>query len=282
MEDRAQRFKIDAYAGQDLQLWQGTILRTSVREAVSAHKLVVSADCDLLNDKGAGEFFCLDVIEASPFLSRIAYSDIQNELIGVVVNLAREVAEAKEPRFSDVSDDVLREWLAASDSARFKRDLPLNHANDIDLLVSLSENLRAVTTFNGESSSLSALLAKSDNGQLKGRIDKLNKQLSKVCESRIQASRADLYVLPEIPGAAAVGHFVPFRSLKLLERSSVCERLQDLKHSPGSYVPVGVCKPMLLQSLLQKLTLYFTRIGLTNTFKSEQEHVVKKVMESFA
>jgi hypothetical protein len=54
----------------------------------------------------------------------------------------------------------------------------------------------------------------------------------------------------------------------------------DLVEQPTGYMPRATCRPILLQSLLQKMMTYFVRIGLTNSFKSEQEAVVKTLVES--
>lgn len=49
-----------------MQIWQGTILGGG-GGPLPGRKLEISADCDLANDKGGGEFFALDILRAEEF-----------------------------------------------------------------------------------------------------------------------------------------------------------------------------------------------------------------------
>ncbi|MGH8786936.1 MAG: hypothetical protein ACREYA_17875 [Cupriavidus necator] len=279
MEDRTQRFGIDPYRGQDLQLWQGTILRSTCETL--PQKLVVSADCDLLSDKGAGEFFTLDIIAGRDFLREIVFSS-NEDLEEILISAAREVASSRQSNFALVEARVLADWLGQGDKTRWSRDLPGAHPNDLDLLLSLQACIRDLTVGGRDAARpcCAQELFHCPNVQLKAKSAAINKKLAKAIESRLQSTRSDLYILPALQGDIEVeGYFVPFKSLGLLERRAVSINRLDLAQGAQTFRPVATCRPVLLHSLLQKLNLYFTRIGLTNSFKSEQETVVKTVLE---
>lgn len=121
MQDRSQRFGTDPYRGQELQLWQGTILKGSKTEAPS--RLIVSADCDILSDKGGGEFFTLDIVPANIFLNSIVFISSRVELLNIIASAAREIAVARSISFESVGSSILMEWLLRGDATRWEADL---------------------------------------------------------------------------------------------------------------------------------------------------------------
>lgn len=277
--NREDRFGVDPFRGQILEIWQGTILGTPDGELKP--KLVISADCDLLGDKGLGQFFCLDLWKPDAFL-RFVVPQVLEEFVEILTECARETAATRNSVFSAVSISVLSDWIAYGDRSRWAVDLPNHHVNDLDLLAAISE---CVKRFRFEHENFAAveeqpsIFLSSENLQLKAKIDQLNKKLRRVLEGRLDYQRADMYVFPPIPGRNGSGYFVPFTSLGLLSRKYVSTCRADLPGMADAYYPIAICRPILLQSLLQKLVLYFTRIGLTDGFKNEQKAVVKAVME---
>jgi len=272
VEDRSTRFGIDPYRGSVPTIWQGTLLRS--HEDPSLHRLVISADCDLLGDKGAGEFFCLDVHSSEHFLKASLRNECRDDLSEEIVAAARDIAKAKASAFSEMSSQVLRDWLLYGNENRWKADLHGIHGNDLVLLSSLSQSLRRIQ----DGAGAEILLACSID-QLSGKVQSINKKLKAVIRARLTPTRADLYVLPSIPGQEdQTGHFVSFKSLALMRRADVAQSKIEVLEKPKGYSPVATCRPILLQSLLQKLTTYFTRIGLTNTFRAEQEAVLEEAM----
>ncbi len=285
MEDRTTRFGVDPFRGQPMQLWQGTILEGG--GASLSRKLVISADCDLTDEKGGGEFFSLDILRAEDFAKQLVAGDARAELISILLQSARETARNRTPSFAEVSDDALFEWLTESADGRWESDLPSLHANERDWLIALKESIaklidgQAGTQSSSAEATGPAVLLNCANIQLSRQVDQLNKKIKSALLSRLQPSRVDLYILPALPGdSGTAGHVVPFKSLTLMARDQVCMRRVDLAKKPGGFVPRATCRPILLQSLLQKMMTYFVRIGLTNSFKSEQEAVVKTLVES--
>jgi|GEM_PF-6889576 len=284
MQDRASRFSVAPFRGQPLDLWQGTILSGSDRSR--PNRLVVSADCDLLNDKGSGEFFCLDVFSTNAFVSEVVLPETTDDLLSVLTEEARDIATTRNSAFSAIAGPILQQWLLGGDLTRWSKDLPKVHGNDLDYLVELAKCATRLTSSRAEpckspanEESVTSLLLTCANQQLKAKVEQANKKLRKVIAGRLQSSRSDLYVFPPMPGSSEKGHFIPFKSLGLMKRSQVCGSRVDLLERPDGCIPMAVCRPVLMHSLLQKLTLYFTRIGLTDQFKTEQESVIKAIME---
>ncbi|WP_157636658.1 hypothetical protein [Burkholderia ubonensis] len=286
MEDRTARFGLDPFRGQPLQLWQGTVLESKDGE-MSRRKLVVSADCDLTDAKGNGEFFTLDVVDAGRYLRHLVLEDARGDFEKILLQSVRDTAINRSPKFSSVSDHVILEWLTTSTEDRWEADLPGLHANERDWLNAIRELIGRLP--NGKLTQPSptsnmkelALLLVCKNSQLESKVISLNKRIKEALLKRLQPSRVDLYIFPSFPGDSdAGGHVVPFKSLALMKRDQVCMRRGDLIDNPGGLVPVATCRPILLQSLLQKMTTYFIRIGLTDSFSSEQQNVAKNLVES--
>ena len=281
LEDRTARFGVDPFKGQAMQIWQGTILEGG-GGPIPKRKLVISADCDLANDKGGGEFFALEILRAEEFARQLLVSDGRGELISVLLKDVRDTAKSRNAAFADVSDEVLTEWLTESPDTRWTSDLPSLHANERDWLRAIRAAVVRLASIQAAGVDCApTLLIECANPQLAKQLDQINKRLKQTLQKRIEPSRVDLYIIPPLPGDTnTVGHFVPFKSLTLMSRGQVCLKRIDLIEQPMGYLPRATCRPVLLQSLLQKMTTYFARIGLTNSFKSEQEAVVKTLVES--
>ena len=119
MEDRTARFGVDPFKGQAMQIWQGTILEGG-GGPLPRRKLVISADCDLANDKGGGEFFALEgVSQLLDTIDRIKDSFQHNLRIeGILLtmfddrtNLAKQVAQDLKEFFGD---EVFKTVIARS------------------------------------------------------------------------------------------------------------------------------------------------------------------------
>lgn len=269
-----------------MQIWQGTILEGGGSGSVN-RKLVISADCDLTDEKGNVEFFSLDILRAEEFAQQLVVGDARSELVTVLLQSARETARTRTPSFAEVADEVMCEWLTESADGRWEADLPSLHANERDWLSAIRDSVVRLlggrveesTTASGADSPM--VLVSCANSQLAKQVDQLNKRLKGVLLGRLQPSRVDLYILPPLPGdSGTAGHVVPFKSLALMAREKVCMRRVDLVKKPGGFVPRATCRPVLLQSLLQKMMMYFVRIGLTDSFQAEQKAVVSTLVES--
>lgn len=287
MEDRNSRFNIDPFRGQVIQLWQGTVLERKVDGNIS-RKLVVSADCDLTVEKGNREFFALEIIPVGDFVEQLVGNDALPELVSIHVRSARETASRRTPSFNNVSDDVMFEWLTESSEDRWEIDLPKVHANERDWLLALRDSINRLSRRKMTNGSIAncdndtpSILLKCESQQLMIQTGKFNKKIKEIILKQVQPSRVDLYILPSLPGdSSTAGYIVPFKSLALMARNDVCMQRMDLIEKPDSFLPRATCRPVLLQSLLQKMMTYFVRIGLTNNFESEQKDVVKNLVES--
>lgn len=285
MEDRNARFGIDPFRGQATQIWQGTILESGDVESIK-RKLVISADCDLTEEKNNEEFFVLDVLKVEKFAYQLVAGEASSDLIAVLLQSARDTVCNRAPLFASVSNEVFCEWLLESTVGRWEADLPGLHANEKDWLHAIRDSVCRLSSRIDQSMHVKneaelAILLACKNSQLAKQVDQLNRRLKTVLSSRLQPSRVDLYILPALPGdSSTAGHVVPFKSLTLMRREEVCLRRMELVERPGGFVPQATCRPVLLQSLLQKLMTYFVRIGLTNSFQTEQKAVINNLVES--
>lgn len=283
MEDRSIRFGLDPYRGQELHIWQGTVITNLTGD----NRLVISADCDLAENKSGGEFFYLDIVRSDSFIRSYALPDTVGERLKYLEATAHEVVRGRNAAFEKVASHVFSEWLLGSDRERRKRDLPGAHAAELDLLDALAIAAKSVLAGNSEpdldaesaNPKNHGVLVRCENPQQAKKTEQINKKLRELIQSRLQAARLDLFVLPQIPGIDGSGHYVPFRSIKSMSREVVCAQHADVIDDRTRFYPIAVCRPVLLQSLLQKFMTYFIRIGFTQQFKTEQEKVVREIVE---
>ncbi|MDQ7761421.1 hypothetical protein NG827_06315 [Xanthomonas sacchari] len=273
MEDRSLRFGVEAHAGSELSVWQGTL----VNSKACGVKLIVSADCDLFNAKGGADLFCLSVLPVGDYIKRFAIPDCAEEIVGIFLEEIRLMARAQGSAIGDVSDGPLRDWVLQGDEARWRADVKGIHKPDVAFIKCLIGPINALTRVleNGEVIGPELMKLHSDDGQVARRLERFSVQIKKLLSNKMQSGRADIYIIPSIPGIKESGFVVPFRTLAVTSRRDICRSKMDLVDHPDAYVPVGICRPMLTQSLMQKLMSYFSRIGVTDSFKAEQDAVVK-------
>lgn len=273
MEDRSLRFGVEAHNGIELNVWQGTLVSSSK----FGIKFIVSADCDLLNSNGRDDLFCLSVLPAREYIGKFAIPDCAEEIMDLLLAEVRAIANAMSSPIGGVSNEPLREWLVRGGEVRWRADIKGIHKPDvafINCLVQPVEVLARVVE-SGHVIAPDLIKLKSEDSQVAKRLEKLSAKIKKVLSNRMQGGRSDIYIIPTIPGVLESGFVVPFRTLTVASRRDICRSKMDLIDHPDAYVPVGVCRPMLTQSLLQKLMSYFSRIGVTNSFKEEQDEVVR-------
>lgn len=273
MEDRSLRFGVEAHNGVELNVWQGTLVSSSKLGI----RLIVSADCDLLNSKGGDDMFCLSVLPAKDYIEKFAIPDCAGEILDLLLAEVRAVASAMGSAIGGVSNEPLREWLVTGGEVRWRADIKGIHKPDIAFIKCLVRPVEVLVDVieGGVVIAPDQIRFKSEDGQVAKRLEKLSAQIKKLLSNRMQAGRTDIYIIPSIPGVPESGFVVPFRTLTVTSRRDICRSKMDLIDRPDAYVPIGVCRPMLTQSLLQKLMSYFSRIGVTDSFKAEQDEVVR-------
>lgn len=284
MEDRAFRFGLDAFKGQELDIWQGTVITNSTEHP----RLVLSADCDLLASKSGGIFFYLTVIPASIFVRDYALPDTIGGRTTLIHEAAKELVQTRNPAFTNVSSHVFTDWLHRHERNRWSKDLPGAHPAELDFLEALAKASRDVhgpaPTAQTEDIDVELIeqpaspYIECKNPQQEKKVNALNKKIRELIQSRLQSSRFDHFILPEVPGAAGCGHYVPFRSIRAMQRSHVCSSRTEVIEYKDNFYPIATCRPILMQSLLQKFMTYFMRIGLTDHFKTQQDGVVNETL----
>lgn len=106
------------------------------------------------------------------------------------------------------------------------------------------------------------------------------KKVKELLASRIEPNRADLFLLPDVPGEQdTLGFVLPFRRVTTIPRLRFVESLMEARRDPSAFVVVGACRPALTHAIVQKFSLFFSRIGLANAFESDQRALANIAIE---
>lgn len=283
MEDRTARFGLDPFNGRAAALWQGTIISNENKDL----RLVVSADCDLAPTKRSESFFYLDVLTTDVFSAKYATPDSARDRLETILEAAQELAANRNNAFQSVQPKILNDWLCNGERARWHRDLQGAHPAELDLLDALANAARIISSSTANRNAppptqvkLNSIYIACENSQQQKKITQINKKIREHLMSRLQSSRLDHFILPEMPGGLGTGHYVPFRSISAMDRDEVCEGRIELAEYPSKFYPIATCRPVLLQALLQRFSTYFMRIGFTDQFKTQQDQVAKAALEN--
>lgn len=287
IQERKGRFRVDPANRTSGEVWQGDVVKCFSPDTTLL-AIVVSADCDLLRDKGGGEIVCIPALSINAFLEQEVLWKVLAECAEYDCGQLRKVVIGRDPSFESVTDEALHEWLLNRTREQIKAELKNPHPDELawldllrDRLRNFSEVLGSVTPTAIPQQEFKRLvqhgLQQSHGGS---KVAASLKKAREVLTSRIEPNRADLFLLPEVPGEQdTLGFVLPFRRVMAIQRSRLVDSLSEAKRDPNAFVAIGACRPSLTHAIVQKFSLFFSRIGLANAFEVDQRALASIAIE---
>lgn len=285
--NRQQRFGIDAVSRGAGELWQGDI----VKQFSSPPRLylVVSADCDLIRDKG-GEVMVLPLVPIQEYLESDTFHHVLQAVFQDELSVARTILVAKRPEFSRVSNEALLDWFSSQEKDRLAAELSGTHPDELAWVLILRNRVQAMSTLVADEDRsriaqrefIETISIGTDCNQAANakKVAGLNRKVRQALDGRITPSRADLFVVPTLPGEEShLGFIVPYRRVTTIRRSAFSHSMNEARTDPERLATVALCRPPLLYALLQKFSMFFSRIGLTDAFEADQKALLSIVLD---
>lgn len=268
------------------QFCQGDILQIFDDRNFAHHGVVVTADCDLAQNKFGDHISYLPIVSVESYIDRIwARSELEKQAslsIKNSINALRDADRVRDPNVATLHPDELIDWLEKKSPDQIVSNFQIRNKQKINNIISDLEIVSINQLAIKNSKYIKGLLSV---WELSGLDDK--KVLAKL-KSALTVMRQEFFYVPTIPESAGIGHIVLLRDLRPIHHAALHTSQVDfrLTHGEGVHgVRVGRFLPYLKYSVVQRLANLFARIGLENDFEDECEasidFAIEGAMEAF-
>ncbi len=231
---------------------------------------ILTADCDIANDKSNARLSYLEIVSAQEYLEqtwssevvRKARSKYLDEAAGLISNAAHSVDKNFEP----ISPEQLLLWLKETPRNDIASALQLAGKKQTLHLDALEKVELAYGIRTGTQSPLSRLR----------QIWKLQKASDKSIASRLEQAldynqATDFHMIPQLPGAANLGFVVLLRDVISIPHDRVYPSALALQIAGDQegYHLAGRSTDNLRYAVSQKLAFLFSRIGMSDEYESQ-------------
>jgi hypothetical protein len=242
--------------------------------------MIVTADCDIAQDKAGEELTLLQIVTAEHYIretwaKREGDRLYKRQLDAALPPLNGAIAK-HDPSLSLLTGDLLSDWVKSSGVAQ--------------ILSALSLTGKAASEVSRHLECISAWLDDEPMSPL-SRLDRMWKATGtapKAIKGRLSdvldpaRGPADAYFLPYIPDLTELGFIIKLRSFESIPKKMICSSRTDSKISgnPKSYYRIARLSDGIKYSVVQKMAILFSRIGLEEDFESESSVASDLIVES--
>lgn len=251
---------------------QGDIIhRPSLGETdKSRWGFIVTADCDIVQDKSNARLSYLDVVTVHDYLEHVWAAEVLRKLqpraLKASAELVTSAARALDEQFDAISSDGLLTWLRDATREEIVEALKIPAKKQKQLrealeIVELIFDLRGEYTT--ELQRLQRVWAIQGTGA---------KEVRARLEQALDYNKAtDFHIIPEIPKSEPLGYVVLLREVSSIDHDDLHESALELQISgnkDGFYV-VGTSTDNLRYAISQKMAFLFSRIGMSDEYESK-------------
>jgi hypothetical protein len=265
---------------------QGDILfrvkRQSPTQVSELWTVIVTADCDIAQNKMRERFTCLDIIRIEDWLEGYWAPEQLRRLVERQGRIACQslngIISRSGASLSQIDIPSLCVWLREQT------------ANEIMLRVCLPQNpldtktmtiLRALRICLVCHDSYSNMRRLRQAWALLGREEKSQRA---IIQEAFESDRGfpDFMLIPDLPGVSGYGFIVALRAISTLPSSDVFKTNADahINGKPDAYYRIGRFSDNLRFSVAQKLAFLFSRIGMSLQFETACAAVTELVIET--
>lgn len=277
-ECRVLNYCVDSY--DEPAVLQGDILKELSRDDDGEVFVIISADCDIANNKiGRSGLACLSILSLEDYFFKEHCAAKHQKMI---ISKLREVTRLINDHWLSLSDEHkeldgenIKNWIKEAEV-----DIILSHLKVEDKETEskikklyniinkylICKDIKAIKHVD-----LLAILEGVNNNDSLA----LNKVIKKYMTELSKNPPQDLFFIPSIPTLQSIGYVVKLRSLFFLPASQCFSSISKAKESPNSYLRIGRLTPTFKHALSQQFGTLFSRIGFPTNYERD-------VKDSFA
>ena len=250
----------------DEEILQGDIIK---HKDLDQFGFIITADCDIANNKNMGVFTWLEIITAEDYLEKYwAPSQLQKAIAKITLPLLDELSAAikkTNPHLSRLTQESFFEWLRKSsniDILSTIQQIKPDAAIKIDTKMNILRTALGIGSSENETDRLLKTLTSTGKKQ---------KEIQEHLKSAFNTDGfPDFFFLPELPTSEHYGHVILLRNFRSCNESSLFKSALDARidGQTNSYYRICRLQDDVRFSVTQKMAFLFTRIGMTNHFEN--------------
>lgn len=231
---------------------------------------IITADCDIAQDKAGARLSYLDIVTVHDYLEHVWAAEelrkLRTNFLNNAVALVNKAVQSIDDKLDDVSPDDLLTWLRDNSGEEIMESLEIPRKK----IKQYVEALEAVElTFGLRGAPTTALQKLRRIWAISGAA---GKKMRERLEQALDYNRAtDFHLIPEIPGSKPLGYVVLLREVFSIAHRDVHSSALDLQINgeTDAYHVVGTSTDNLRYAISQKMAFLFSRIGMTEDFESK-------------
>lgn len=242
--------------------------------------LIITADCDIANNKMGNYYSVLPIISAEKYLAHYwvagffskEYKKILDSLL-LQLNKSGEICEGK---YDPLTDETLDQWLNEESLINIVESLNLRDnfksLEEVDEKLGIIKNVKDINCFI----------------KYKRFCGSKDKTILKDIASALKSCGEQYYFLPQIDLNNSFGSIIKLREIRPVHKKQLFldETSERLSSSPtNNVIRIGRLSDYLRYSISQCFALLFSRIGLPTEFEKDKndsiEVISQNIMEKY-
>ena len=268
---RASQPRFFADVTDDDDLCQGDVVHALGSDGqVARIAMIVTADCDIAQNKSGNEITLLQIVSADNYIRKtwapLEIDRITKRQIETCLPELNAAIVKRDATLSELTGEMLVDWLASSMPEQILLAAGVPSASRHKLQQSL-ECLRTALHLTSDLDDWDTLkrmwtVLGTPSKSIKARIGDI-----------LHSGRGpgDVYFLPYLPDLNDIGYVIRLRRFESVERSSIYRSRTDARigNSPGAYYRTSRLRDGIRFSVVQRMAILFSRIGLPEEFEDE-------------
>jgi hypothetical protein len=264
----------------DKPIRQGDVLKQLRNDSVSVLFVVISADCDIANNKlGDAGLSCVQVTSLHDYvLNEYAASLAQRQLkksFTTFIDWINKIRLAQDAENIPLSTDRAMIWLLENDPEVINQELKLNSKEYNNLQTESTKLRQAHSLINSPQNVYSAL----DSLCILKNMDR-PKQLKQIFSSLNSRNLPlDIFFISSIPDENNLGFIAKLKSLSFIPETLVFTSMMEAKEHDNSFLRVGRLKSTFQHAIAQQFGILFSRIGFPESYENDRDETFSLVEE---
>ncbi|MDF2776540.1 MAG: hypothetical protein K0S90_63 [Enterobacteriaceae bacterium] len=268
----------DSY--DDSDILQGDIFKKINPEGEDELFLIISADCDIANNKlGRSGLACLSILNLENYFFNEHCASKHQKQIDTQLNKLVELINSHWLSLSNTHKRIdgknIVNWIKDEEIDAILSILKIDKKDTIAKIKASYNIIKKYTDHKSTKECKDIDLLTIVNGKDHLVTTNNNEIIKKYMTELSKSPPQDLFFIPSIPTLDDIGYVVKLRSLFFAPTSHCFTSSSKAKESPVSYIRIGRLTPTFKHALAQQFGTLFSRIG----FPTYYEHDVK---DSFA
>ncbi|MFQ2543457.1 hypothetical protein ACK3Z0_09145 [Aeromonas caviae] len=237
---------------------------------------VVTADCDIYQDKSGGDITILPIIDPQIFIDTIwipeTFSRERTEVLNLICEKINSSGAPRAFNCNEISSSDLEAWIKQSSITEILKALKINISGELEILAKRLFILSSPPSLKNHFEHRSNIQGRKEKS-IKGELSTAFKKM-----------RDDFYFIPEIKSSANLGAIIKLRHAKIVKLHSIYKNYREARinalNVERCIYRTGRCSDYLKYSIVQRFALLFSRIGMPLEFESDESSSIDIITDN--